>query len=198
MSRKKQVLFFIILIPVFLFSFMRLGSYFFTAEDVFYDCERGLGYGPSDKILAEYDLEERSKLIVGKWNGDLSVVPAEPAFVVLWKLKDGGVSGFIPCEKIVTGYLLIDGKILGLVSDREISEVICQVEYGDYENPLTQKISMAVDKDGFFIGEWGNQNHEEGYAVIAYIEGINVQKDVIYRDGVSPEGVYYNNGVKEN
>lgn len=177
---------------------MRLGSYFFTAEDVFYACERGLGYGPSDKILGEYDLEGRSKLIVGKWNGDLSVVPAEPAFVVLWKLKDGGVSGFIPCEKIVTGNLLIDGKILGLVSDREISEVICQVEYGDYENPLTQQISMGVDENGFFGGEWKNQNPDDSYARITYIEGINEQKEVVYRDGMSPEGVYYNNGVQEN
>lgn len=197
MNRKKEILIFIILIPLLLFFFMRLGGYYFSAEGVFYACERGLHYGPSEKIVAEYELDDGGDLIVGKWNGNLSAIPVQPAFGVLWKLKSGGVSGFILCNKVVTGHLLGNGKIIGLTSNKEITEVFCQIEYGDYENPLIQEVTMTVNQDAFFNGEWKMQNEEDSYGCITYIEGRSSSGQVIYQDGMTPEGVYYNNGVKE-
>lgn len=52
MNRKRQILIFIIIIPLLYISFLRLEGYYLTAERVFYACEKGLHYGPSEKILA--------------------------------------------------------------------------------------------------------------------------------------------------
>ncbi|NCC17083.1 MAG: hypothetical protein EOM28_12265 [Clostridia bacterium] len=195
MNRKKEIVIFIILIPLLLFSFMRLGGYYFTAEGVLYACERGLGYGPSEKILAEYELDEGGKLIVGKWEGNLSVIPAERAFGIFWKLKDGGVSGCIPCDKMVVANLTNDENIFGLTLNKEISEVYCRIEYGDYENPLIQEVTMAVNQEGYFYGISEIEQPEEAFIHIWYLEGRNSSGEVLYRDGVSAEGNYYNDGI---
>ncbi|WMI80642.1 hypothetical protein [Anaerotignum sp. MB30-C6] len=197
MNRKKEMLIYIILIPLFIFTFMRLGGYFFTAKDVFYACEEGLSYGPSEKILAEYEFQDKSRLIVGMWEENLSAISVRPAFGVLWKLKQGGVRGFIPCDKMVTGALFANGKVIGLTGNKEISEVYCRIEYGDYENPMIQEVTMAVDQDGFFNGEWESQSPEDMNGFIAYTEGRNSRDEVIYRDGMTKQGVYYNDGVEE-
>ena len=36
------------------FSYMRINDRYLTPKDVFYACEKGLRYGPSEKILYEY------------------------------------------------------------------------------------------------------------------------------------------------
>lgn len=201
MNRKKEIIIFIIIIPLLLFSFLRLGEYRFSAEGIFYACERGLGYGPSEKILGEYELEEGRKLIVGKCQGNLSVIPVQRAFGVLWKLKSGGVvNGLVDCEKVVTAKLFRGGKVMGLTSEKEISEVYCRIEYGDYgndENPSIQEMTMTVNEDGFFYGIWSTEILDDTFQHIAYIEGSNSNGKVIYQDGMTSEGIYYNNGIIE-
>ena len=197
MNRKKEILIFLILIPVLLFSFMRLGEYYFSSEDVFYADEKGQYYGPSEKILKEYELEGNGKFIIGIWEGNLSAVSVEPAFGVLWKLKRDGAGGFYPCDKGVAGYLLYNGKIIGLTSNKEVSEVFCQIEYGDYENPSIQEVTMAVDQDGFFSREWEVDSTDDIFGCIEYIEGRNSKGEVVYRDGMNSEEVYYNDGVEQ-
>ncbi|KXL52280.1 hypothetical protein CLNEO_22110 [Anaerotignum neopropionicum] len=198
MNRKKELIIFVILIPLLLLSFMRLGGYYFSAEDVFYACEKGLHYGPSEKILAEYEFEDSGKLIVGKWKENLSAISVDRAFGVLWKLKSGGITGFISCEKVVTANIFRGGKVMGLASQKEIREVYCRIEYGDYgndENPSIQEMTMTVDQDGFFYGIWSTQIQDDTFQYIAYIEGRNAYGEVIYRDGMSPEGKPYLDGV---
>ena len=195
MSRKKEIVIFIILIPLLLFSFMRLGGYYFTPEGVFYACENGLNYGPSEKIIDEYELEEGGKLIVGTWEGNLSIIPVRRAFGVLWKLKSGGVSGFVACDKVVSANLTSSGRIFGLTSNKEVNEVHCKIEYGDFENPFIQEITMTVDQDGYFYGVSEIPNLEETSMHISYVEGRKSNGTVIYRDGMTDEGIYYNDGI---
>ncbi len=196
MNRKKQIIIFLTLIPLLFFSFLRHGGYYFSPEGVFYACERGLQYGPSDKIVAEYDLSEGGTLVVGKWGGDLSAIPAERAFGFLWRLKSGGVTGFISCEKVVTGYMVGEGRIIGLAAEEQMKEVYCRVEYG--EIPSIQEITMPVDEDGYFTGIWGTQKEEEKYEYIAYIEGRSAGGEVLYRDGMDAYGRYFEDGVERN
>ena len=198
MNRKRQILIFIIIIPLLYISFLRLGGYYLSAERVFYACEKGLHYGPSEKILAQYVLSSGSKLIVGKWDGNLSAVPVEPTFGVLWKLKSGGVSGLIPCDKVVNTYIAGEGRIIGLTSNKEVKEIFCRIEYGDNNHPSIREITMPVDEDGYFTEIWGKQNGEDYYVYISYLEGKNSKGQVVYRDGKSSEGTYYNDGVLDN
>ncbi|KAF5039593.1 hypothetical protein [Anaerotignum sp.] len=194
MNRKRQIWVFIIIIPLLYFSFFRLGGYYLTAESVFYACEKGLLYGPSEKILAEYELPKGGKLIVGKWGENLSAIPAERAFGLLWKLKSGGVSGLILCDKVVTAYLFSDGRVIGLTSNQDVKEVSCTIEYGDSDKPFIREVTMTVDQDGYFTGNWGKKKDDD-YEYISYLEGRNGMGQVIYRDGKSPEGAYYIDGV---
>lgn len=99
MNRKKEIVIFIMIIPLLLFSFLRLGEYRFSAEGVFYAWERGLGYGPSEKILGEYELVEDGKTIIGKCEGNLSVVTAKRAFGLFWKHKTEGSLTFLIVKK---------------------------------------------------------------------------------------------------
>lgn len=195
MNRKRQIFLFIIIIPLLYISFLRLEGYYLTAERVFYACEKGLHYGPSEKILAQYELSKGSKLIVGKWNGNLSAVPVEPEFGVLWKLKSGGVSGLIPCDKEVSTYIVREDRIIGLTSIKEVKEISCRIEYGDSNHPSIKEITMQVDEDGYFTGIWGEQKGEDYYVYISYLEGKNSKGQVVYRDGKSLDGTYYNDGV---
>lgn len=183
------------IIPLLYLSFLRLGGYYLTPESVFYACEKGLLYGPSEKILDEYELPDGGKLIVGKWDGNLSAVPAERAFGILWKLKSGGVSGFISCDKVVAAYLIRNGRVIGLTSNQKVKEVSCGIEYGDSDNPFIKEITMTVDQDGYFTGIWGEQKGDGYYEYISYLEGKDSKGEVIYRDGMSPEGEYYNDGA---
>lgn len=198
MNRKRQILIFIIIIPLLYISFLRLEGYYLTAERVFYACEKGLHYGPSEKILAQYELSKGSKLIVGKWEGNLSAIPVEPAFGILWKLKSGGVSGLIPCDKEISTYFVGDGRIMGLTSNKDVKEVSCRIEYGDINYPSIKEISMLVDQDGYFTGIWGEQKGEDYYEYISYLEGKNGKGQVNYRDGKSLDGTYYKDGVSND
>lgn len=195
MNRKKQILIFIVMIPLLYLSLLRLGDYYLTPEGVFYACEKGLRYGPSEEILAEYKLADGGKLIVGKWGGNLSAVPVERVYGLLWHLKDGGVSGLITCDKVVFAYLRTDGRVLGLTSDQLVKEVTCRIEYGDFENPSVQEFTMTVDEGGYFTGIWKNQKQEYDYECITYVEGKNSEGIVIYRDGMSPAGEFYYDGI---
>lgn len=195
MNRKKQILIFVVIIPLLYLMLLRLGDYYLTPEGVFYACEKGLHYGPSEEILAEYELVDGGKLIVGKWDGNLSAIPAERAYGLLWQLKGGGVSGLIICDKVVSADLRTDGRVLGLTSDQQVKEVICQIEYDDYENPSVQEFTMTVDEGGYFTGIWKNQKQEYNYECIVYVEGRNSEGVVIYRDGMASVGKFYYDGV---
>ncbi len=194
MNRKKEIIIFIILIPLLLFSFMRLGGYYFSDEGVFFANERGLGYGPSE-ILGKYELEEGSKLILGKWEGNLTAVSVQRAFGVFWKRKYDGMAGCYSRDRVVSAYLFTDGKMIGLSLNPEICKVYCRIEYGDDENPSIQEATIPVNEDGLIWGQWENQGNEEEYKDIVYIEGKNALGEVLYRDGWTVEGDYYNDGI---
>lgn len=54
---------------------------------------------------------------------------------------------------------------------------------------------LVVDQDGYFYGISGIQGTEEDFIYISYAEGGNARGEVIYRDGMSAEGNYYNDGI---
>lgn len=86
---------------------------------------------------------------------------------------------------------------MGLSSNPEISEIYCRIKYGDSDNPSIQEATVAVNQDGFILGEWEDQGNEDIHKWIVYVEGRNKNGEVIYQDGMTLDGVYYNNGIKE-
>ena len=76
LSRGKQTIIFIIIAAVLFL--LRVGTSrdkYFSPEDVMYACERGLHYGPSEKVL-KIEIQGKNALVIGKCEGGLSSVRA--------------------------------------------------------------------------------------------------------------------------
>lgn len=198
MNRKKQILIFILIIPLLLTFFMRMNGYFFTAEGVLHATERGLLYGPSDRILAELPVADGGRLMLGRVKGGISAIPVQRRWAILWGMKDGYISGYQPCEKEVSAFSFAGKTVAGISTHPEVSQVFCRLEYrgenSSVDDTLTSEVTMTVDEEGFFLGDWRDSMEMGDYIFICYTEGRNAEGEVIYRDGVAPDGSYYYDG----
>ena len=89
LSRGKQTIIFIIIAAVLFL--LRVGTSrdkYFRPEDVMYACERGLHYGPSEKVL-KIEIQGKNALVIGKCEGGLSSVRATKG-LFFWKLGYDG------------------------------------------------------------------------------------------------------------
>ncbi|MGM9915796.1 hypothetical protein [Anaerotignum sp.] len=177
-KRKCQTIVFILSIGLLSFTYVRLNKLFFSPEEVFYACERGLRSGPSEEIVQEFVQEDGSLLLVGRQKEDLFVASAEKHLGIFWKMKSGGVHGLFPVEKEFDGYLMQDGKYIGLCLNPEITEIRCIA--GSYSEQNWQEYSCQVGEDGFFFCETGLDG-TENYDV--YEEGRNADGEVLYTMG---------------
>ena len=75
LSRKRQTALFAVIVLIlagFRLISMR-GRVFLSPEAVMYACERGLHYGPSEKVL-KVEQQGRNALVIGKYDGGLSTL----------------------------------------------------------------------------------------------------------------------------
>lgn len=179
-KRKWQMVVFILLIVLLSFTYVRLNKLFFSPEEVFYACERGLWSGPSEEIIREFAQEDGGLLLIGRQKEGLFVASAEKHLGIFWRMKSGGVNGLFPIEKEFDGYLMEDGKYIGLCLNPDITEIFCITGNDSEQN--WQEYSCQVDEDGFFFCETGLDG-AENYDV--YEEGRNADGELLYtmRDG---------------
>lgn len=181
-KRKWQTIVFILLIGLLSFTYIRLNKLFFSPEEVFYACERGLRSGPSEEIIREFVQEDGGLLLIGRQKEGLFVASAEKHLGVFWRMKNDGVHGYFPVEKEFDGYLMQDGKYIGLCLNPEITEIRCIA--GSYSEQNWQEYSCQVGEDGFFFCETGldgTENYDVYYDV--YEEGRNADGEVLYTMG---------------
>lgn len=187
-KRKWQTVFFILLIIVCSFIYLRIHHLYFTPEEVLYACERGLRSGPSEEIIFQFDLEDGGKVLVGRQEDGIFVVPAERSHGFLWQMQSGSyVEGFVPYEDGWTGSLTYGGNYLGICQDEDVSEVsfiignwperswkeyICPVE-------LIEGELIFIGKEEIFKGE----EYDEMEDQIVYTEGRDADGQVLYWEG---------------
>ena len=159
-KRKWQTLIYIFLIFVLSCFYIHMHQLYFSPEEAFYACERGLRSGPSKEIVLQYELEDGSLMLVGRQEEGLFVVPVEKTLFFLWRMRSGGVDGFFKCDKPLNGYQTYDGNYLGLCLDENITEFSILVgNYADRQweeliSPLffgaeklfLKKLKKVVDK----------------------------------------------------
>lgn len=175
---KWQTVVFILLIGLLSFTYVRLNKLFFSPEEVFYACERGLRCGPSEEIIREFAQEDGGLILIGRQKEGLFVASVEKHLGIFWRMKTGGVNGLFPVEKEFDGYLLQDGKYIGLCLNPDITEIFCIVGNDFEEN--WQEYSCQIDEDGFFFCETGLDG-AENYDV--HEEGRNADGEVLYTMG---------------
>lgn len=176
-KRKWQTVIFILLISLLSFVYIRMNDLFFSSEEVFWACERGLRSGPSKEIVLQYELEEGGMMLVGRQEEGLFVVPAEKTHLFLWKMKSGSVDGYYWCRGDVDGYLTKDGKVLGLSKKSEITEVSFVVGNGADRN--WQEFICTPDENGFIHCDTEFDGWED---YVVYWEGRNADGEVVYSD----------------
>ena len=174
MSRKRKTIITIIIVIVLGFLFMKLGDYHFTPSAVATANEYGLHYGPSEKVLLEYENKDGDVLVIGKVNERaISVIPAKRSFGILWRLMGGGVTGMMPMrydeDHIVAGYDRKFELIYGITDIEEAKKVECSLEYknNDMEDfEVIYGLEMEVNEDGFFYLPKERVDEESWYYVI--------------------------------
>jgi hypothetical protein len=182
-KRKWQTVLYLFLIFVLSGFYIHMHQLYFSPEDVFYACERGLHSGPSEKIVLQHELEDGGLMLVGRQDDGLFVVPVEKTHFFLWRMKGGRVDGFIKCDKPLNGYLTYDGHYLGLSLDEKITEM--SFILGNHPDLSWREYVCPVADELVFIEAeqiWGDaEQNTDDY--IVYTEGRNVSGEVIYQDG---------------
>ncbi len=159
MSRKRQTVFYIIIILLIGVCYFAADSSYTSPEAVLYACEKGLHYGPSEKIL-HIERQDTNALVIGKCGDGLSSVPAYRTGIGTWKLGyDGGGTG-------VEGYTEVNGitavfdrnfkAVYGMNNIEDAERVKVVVGYNDYNDDgkdyvIMAEINLPVDSDGFFF-----------------------------------------------
>lgn len=154
MSRKRQIILYIIIILLFDAWHFCSGRSYTSPEAVLYACEKGLHYGPSEKIL-HVERQGINALVIGKCDGGLSSVPACKTRIGTWQLgyDRGGTSvkGYTKVEGIEAIYDRNFRAVYGLSTVEDVKRV--RVVLGAYISGKFVKaseISMDTDSDGFF------------------------------------------------
>lgn len=187
MKRGKQIfLFLLILILCGGYAFWRSGLHL-SPEAAMEAEERGLRYGPSDKILLTYEKENGSQVLVGRWEKGLSVVCAEPKWGIFWKSTDltNGNMHCLLMEEPVEAFLIEENDIVGLCELPEATEVTCKLYvYDEMEKAsvFVKELTMKIGEDGFFYGETSlpvETSTEYGYTV-GYVEAKGKSGETIF------------------
>lgn len=176
-KRKWQTVLYIFLIFVLSCFYIHMHQLYFSPEDAFYACERGLHSGPSKEIILQHELEAGSLMLVGRQEEGLFVVPVEKTHLFFWRMQSGGVDGFFKCDKPLNSYQTYDGNYLGLCLDENITEFSILV--GNYADRQWEELIYPIE--GELIFEQPNLNWDDRY--IVYTEGRNAAGEVVFKDG---------------
>ena len=176
-SRKKQIIIFSLIL--ILFVFWRLGGLthsYASPEAVMYACEKGLHYGPSEKVLL-VEKEGRNALVIGKCDGGLSSVKATKSGLA-WNLGyDGGgtaIEGLCRTETVGAWYDHEFNMVYGISLMKDISKVRLTVEDDSSE---VAELEFETDEDGFFYGKL--PDYEGNMIYISETEGYNAAGEMI-------------------
>ena len=191
LSRGKQtVIFIIIAVVLFILKTGISRDKYLSPESVMYACERGLHYGPSEKVL-KTEIQGKNALVIGKCDGGLSSVRATKG-LFFWRLGYDGsgtaIEGLCSTDTIDAWY---DEKFNILYGVSMLDDVkTVTVVMGEGETELFG-MKMDVDKDGFF---WGvPQNYEPGedeWPYALYISGSDRDENIIYEDSLLGEEIF--------
>ena len=185
-KRKWQTILFAMLIVLVSFVYIRMEKLYFTPEEGFRACERGLRYPPSEEIILEFDTEDGAKVLVGRQEEGLFVVPVEKTHLFFWQMQSGGVvDGYRKMKEPLDGYLTYGGNFLGLCQDESITEM--SLIFGNWNDRNWEEFVYPVEEGLIFI-ECGKELQEEGFDLVmrdnfAYIEGRTADGEVVCWDG---------------
>ena len=196
LSRKRQTALFAVIVLIlagFRLISMR-GRVFLSPEAVMYACERGLHYGPSEKVL-KVERQGRNALVIGKCEGGLSSVRATKG-LIFWQLGyDGGgtgIDGFCHTETVDAWYDEEFGLLYGVSELEDVKKVTVVMGEGDEEY---FSMTLDADRDGFFCGkpEDYDRNGDEWPYVIS-ITGYGKDGNLIYANDFLGEEIFDSDG----
>ena len=152
MKRKRQILIQIVLIAVFGFILFDRSNLYRTPQEFLRANEKGLHYGPSDKILLEEEYSNGELLVIGKIGDDaLSIGEGKRKLFFFWGMPGGGFTGYRPISEdraVVAEYLERFHVVVGLTNNKDIKEVEFKLFVGR-DHAATER--AEVDEDGFFM-----------------------------------------------
>lgn len=174
-KRKRQTAIFLILSILLALFYWNTHPLYFSPEEVFSACERGLHYPPSEEILLQFEAEGK-RVLVGRQEDGLFVVPAvrEGPF---WRMPSGMIDGFFSSKEPVAGYMTYGGYYLGLCTEENITTVSIIAE--NTEEKQWREYSGIVE-DGIFLIETDIAREK---SFVAYIEGRNAAGEILYQYG---------------
>lgn len=196
LSRKRQTALFAVIVLIlagFRLISMR-GRVFLSPEAVMYACERGLHYGPSEKVL-KVEQQGRNALVIGKCEGGLSSVRATKG-LIFWQLGyDGGgtgIDGFCHTDTVDAWYDEDFGLLYGVSELEDVKKVTVAMGEGDEEH---FSMTLDADRDGFFCGkpEDYDRNEDEWPYVIS-ITGYGKDGNLIYANDFLGEEIFDSDG----
>ena len=196
LSRKRQTALFAVIVLIlagFRLISMR-GRVFLSPEAVMYACERGLHYGPSEKVL-KVERQGRNALVIGKCEGGLSSVRATKG-LIFWQLGyDGGgtgIDGFCHTETVDAWYDEDFGLLYGVSELEDVKKVTVVMGEGDEEY---FSMTLDADRNGFFCGkpEDYDRNGDEWPYVIS-ITGYGKDGNLIYANDFLGEEIFDSDG----
>ena len=194
-KRKWQTLLYIFLIFVLSGFYILMNQLYFSSEDVFYACERGLRYPPSEEIVLEFEGDDSTKVLVGRQENGLFVVPVEKTHLFFWRMASGGIDGFLKCDKPLNVYLTYSGNLLGMCQDENIVEA--SVIVGRIEELNWTETTFPVEKGLIFMEEseiFHGVASDPTRDYVLYAEGKNTAGEVVYREGDEDVAEYVRKG----
>lgn len=195
-KRKWQTLLYIFLIFVLFYIHMIVQQMYFSPEDAFYACERGLRYPLSEEIVLEFEGEDGEKVLVGRQEEGLFVVPVEKTHLFFWRMKSGGgIDGFFKCDKPLNVYLTYGGNLLGMCQDENITEA--SVIVGRIEELNWTETTFPVEEGLIFMEEseiFHGVAFDPTRDYVLYAEGRNAAGEVLCWEGDEDVAEYLRTG----
>lgn len=198
MNRKKQTAIFLIIIAAAIgWKTSPYNREYSSPEAVLYACEKGLRYGPSEKI--EYVRKNGNKAVaIGRVEGGLSIIPSERKWYGRWILAGGSIPGYVQVENNAE-YDFGDNIIVGVCTYDEIKSV--EVVLGVYDEKSVngvkevEKYKADVAQDGFFIIENIPERDTTDDSVfdihVVGFEGFDENGNSVYSTSVYKTEVYW-------
>jgi len=151
-KRKRQILIQIVLIIFFGLVLFDRSRLYRTPEQFLRANEKGLHYGPSDKILVEEEYSNGDLLVIGKIGDDaLSIGEGKRKMFFFWGMPGGGFTGYRPISEdkdVMAEYLERFHAVAGLTDNKDIKEVEFKL-YCGRDHAATER--AEVDDEGFFM-----------------------------------------------
>ena len=196
LSRKRQTALFAVIVLIlagFRLISMR-GRVFLSPEAVMYACERGLHYGPSEKVL-KVEQQGRNALVIGKYDGGLSSVRATKG-LLFWRLGydgDGtGIEGDCPTDTVDAWYDEEFGLLYGVSELEDVKKVTVAMGEGEKES---FRMTLDVDEDGFFSGKPEDYDrNEDEWPYDISITGYGKDGNLIYANVFLGEVIFDSDG----